>query len=169
MHVEDNGVAVEELIDTVKRTIKAANISATDSDRDLEVGSVVLTLNVVATRAAGGSLDFRIPIIGMQIKLGTKLTRQDTHTIEIKLTPPVLKGRPELRAGDVEAALLDAVSTIRRAVASAALGDDPFVLAESTIDLSFVITAEGTISLGVDGELTNEVTHTLRLGLVATT
>ena len=29
----------------------------------------------------------------------------------------------------------------------------------------FAITETGTISLGVDGELANELTHTLRLGL----
>jgi len=41
-------------------------------------------------------------------------------------------------------------------------------LAASTVDISFVVTETGTISLGVEGELASEVTHTLRLGLIAT-
>ena len=44
-------------------------------------------------------------------------------------------------------------------------GDDPWALSESTIDISFAITQTGCISLGVDGELSNELTNTLRLRL----
>ncbi len=61
---------------------------------------------------------------------------------------------------------MDAIKTIRTAVASAASGDDPFTLTESAVDISFAVTAEGTISLGVNGGLTNELTHTLTLCLV---
>jgi len=50
-------------------------------------------------------------------------------------------------------------------VTKAAEGDDPWVLSASTIDISFAITEAGSISLGVDGDLANEVTQTLRLGL----
>jgi hypothetical protein len=50
-------------------------------------------------------------------------------------------------------------------VTKASEGDDPWILSASTIDISFAITETGTISLGVDGELANEVTQTLRLGL----
>ena len=60
---------------------------------------------------------------------------------------------------------MNAIATIRDVVTKAAEGDDPWVLSASTIDISFAITQTGTISLGVDGELANEVTQTLRLGL----
>jgi hypothetical protein len=43
--------------------------------------------------------------------------------------------------------------------------DDPFVLTDSSVELSFCITDEGDISLGVDGSLSNELTHTLTLNL----
>jgi len=61
-----------------------------------------------------------------------------------------------------------AIETIRTAVASAASGDDPFILNDSTITISFAITTEGTISIGIDGSLSDEVTHTLSLALVPT-
>jgi hypothetical protein len=166
VNVAGAGVPIQDLIETVKRAIKAANLSSTDTDRDLRVGSVGLTLHVVATRLLGGGLDFRIPVIGMAVKLGTKLTRQDTHTIHLNLAPPDMVDRPELRDQDIDSVLLDAVTTIRTAVAIAATGDDPFTLTDSSVDISFAVTAEGTISLGAEGGLTDEVTHTLTLGLV---
>lgn len=167
MQVSENGVAIPELIETVKEAIKAANVSNTDLDRDLRVGSVRLTLNAVATGSLGGSVDFRIPFIGMQVKVGKKLTKQDTHTIEMSLVPPDLRDREELRDADLGSVFVEAINTIRAAVASAATGDDPFVLTESSVNISFAVTEEGTISLGVDGGLSNEVTHTLAVALVA--
>lgn len=166
MRVTEDGVPIQELIETIKQAIKTANVSNADLDRDLRVGSVQIILNVVATRSLGGGVDFRIPFIGMPIKFGGKLTRQDTHKIDISLVPPDRKGRPELRDGDLAFVFVDAINTIRAAVANAATGDDPFTLTESRVDISFAVTAEGTISLGVDGGLTNELTHTLTLGLV---
>ena len=72
----------------------------------------------------------------------------------------------ELRDGDLGSVFVDAINTIRAAVASAEIGDDPFTLTESSVDISFAVTAEGTISLGVEGGLANELTHTLTFGLV---
>jgi len=166
MRVTENGVSIQDLIETIKQAIKSANLSSTDLDRDMRVGSVQLTLNAVATHALGGGIDFRVPFIGMKVKIGSKLTKQDTHTIDIRMVPPDLKDRPELRDGDLESVLTDAINTIRSAVASAATGDDPFTLGESSVNISFAVTAEGTISLGVDSSLANELTHTLTLGLV---
>jgi Trypsin-co-occurring domain 2 len=142
-----------------------ANISATDDGRDLRVSSIALTLHALATRSVGGRLDFRIPFIGMQVKVGTKVTKSDTHEIEINLVPPGQPSGAEIREATLDFALTDAIETIRAAVASAADGDDPFVLNGATITLSFAITAEGEISIGVDGGLSEELTHTLTLGL----
>jgi hypothetical protein len=42
----------------------------------------------------------------------------------------------------------------------------PATLTESSADISFAVTAAATISLGVEGALASELTHTLSLGLV---
>ena len=60
---------------------------------------------------------------------------------------------------------MNAIAANRDVMTQAAEGDDPWVLSTGIIDISFAITQTGTISLGVDGELANELTHTLRLGL----
>jgi Trypsin-co-occurring domain 2 len=166
MRVCEDGVPIEDLIATVKQAIETANVANSDHDRDLRVGSVRLTLNAVASRTLGGGVDFRLPFIGMQVKVGSKLTRRNTHTIEINLVPPDLEERQELRDANLGSVFVDAINTIRAAVASAALGDDPFTLSESTVTISFAVTAEGTVSFGMDGALANELTHTLTLGLM---
>jgi hypothetical protein len=163
--VTDEGVPVDTLITVVKDSIKQAGVSRTSQAGDLQVASVQLILDVVASKTVGGRLDFCVPFIGMKLSLGAKVTKKDTHTIDITLVPP--EERPT-RGGDVSEALVSAIATIREVVTQAAAGDDPWVLSAGIIDISFAIAQNGTISLGVDGELASELTHTLRLELAPT-
>lgn len=167
MNVTEDGIPVPDVIDAVKRAIKAASVSVTDRGRDMRVASVDLVLHAIATRSSGGGLNFCIPFIGMEVQLGAKVTTRDTHQIEISLTPPAgTLQAAEVRDGGLDDVLTEAIETIRAAVASAAAGDDPFVLGGATITLSFAVTAQGAISIGVSGSLSDELTHTLTLGLL---
>lgn len=165
MKVTDEGVPVNTLISVVKDSIRRAGVSRTSQNKDLQVASVKLVLDVVASKTAGGGVDFCVPFIGMKLRVGTKVTKKDTHTIDITLVPPKDRDTRQVRGGDVEDVLVNAIATIRDVMIQAAEGDDPWVLSASTIDISFAITRTGSITLGVDGELANELTHTLRLGL----
>jgi hypothetical protein len=165
LKVTDGGVPVNTLIGVVKDSIKAAGVSRTSQSKDLRVASVQLVLDVVASAAAGGELDFRVPFIGMRLRAGTKVTKKDTHTIDMTLVPPEEQDTRQVRGGEVEEILVNAIATIRGVMTRAAEGDDPWLLSASTIDISFAITQTGSISLGANGELANELTHTLRLGL----
>lgn len=167
---EDEGVLVTSLIAEVKKAIVAAGVTGTNPSRDLRVDSVQLILEAVATQAGGGKVSFRVPFIGTEFNVGAKGTRQDTHTIEVTLVPPqesapgaVLSGR------DVQKALVEAIKTIRMTMLSAAGGKDPWVLSAGTVSISFGVTKEGVISVGLEGELTNKATNTLRLKLVPAT
>ena len=166
MNVTENGVPVPDVIAAVKRAIKTANVSARDQERDLRVSSVRLVLHTIAVRSSGGGLNFHVPFIGMEVQLGGKLTMRDTHEIEINLTPPTEARRAEIRDSALDDVLVEAIETVRSAVASSATGDDPFVLNDSTIAISFAVTAEGYISIGVNGSLSRELTHSLNLVLV---
>lgn len=167
MNVTDNGVPVPDVIDAVKRAINAADVSGLDPGRDIRVASICLTLHAIATRSSGGGLTFCIPFIGMEVHLGGKVSSADTHEIEINLTPPAGQGvRPEITEDGLDDVLVEAIETIRSAVASAAAGDDPFVLHNATIALSFAVTKEGSLSIGVNGSLSDELTHTLTLTLL---
>jgi hypothetical protein len=159
---DDLGVPVDELVATVKDAIKAANISATDSARDLAVTSVYLKLNTVATVTLGGSLDFRIPFAGLRVKLGETVTRVNTHVIELTLVPEAVI---PTRDAAVEGILVDAIETVRSVMSRAAAGDDPFVLRDGAVELEFGVTSDGSISLVVDAGLKDDITHTLRVSL----
>jgi len=161
-----SGMPVETLIEKVKDAIVYAGVSEESPSRDLRVASVQLILEVVATGSGGSRVTFRVPVIGMELKAGTKVTRRDTHTIDITLRPPTAPGSLAVRGDGVEETLVSAIDTIRAVMSSAATGEDPWVVCTSTVDISFVLTKEGEISLGVEGELGSEVTQTLRLSLV---
>jgi Trypsin-co-occurring domain 2 len=166
MRVTDHGVPVTALIGAVKRSLRTAGVARESGRGDLQVESVQLVLNVVATESAGGRLDFCVPFVGMKLSMGAKVTRQDTHRIDITLVPPEAEpGLRETRA-DIETALVDAITAIRAAMASAAEGDEPWVLSTGEVEIAFVVTKEGSISLGAEGELAHEVTNTLKLVLV---
>lgn len=167
MKVTDQGVPVDSLISVIKESIKQAGVSRTSQSKDLRVSSVQLILDVVASKTVGGGLDLCVPFIGMNLRAGAKITKKDTHTIDMTLVPPEDRDTRQVRGGDVEGVLVNAIATIRDFMEKAAEGDDPWILAGSTIDISFAVTQNGSISLGADGELTNEITNTLRLGLTS--
>lgn len=167
MNVTDAGVPVEALIDTVKEAVKRAGMSNSASESDLRIESVQISLHTLATKATGGALDIRVPFIGMKLRAGTKVTGQDTHKIDMTLKPPARPARA-VRGSNVEDTLVDAIVTIRKAMTHAAIGKDPWDLSAGTVDISFGITKTGSISIGADGELANELTHTLRLRLAPT-
>ena len=77
----------------------------------------------------------------MKLSLGAKVTKKDTHTIDITLVPPEDRDTRQVRGGeDVQDALADAITTIREVMTRAAEGDDPWVLSASTIDISVAVT-----------------------------
>jgi Trypsin-co-occurring domain 2 len=165
VEITDQGVPLGALIEAVKASVKRAGVSRTSPGRDLRIASVQLVLDAVASETAGGALEFCIPFIGMKLKLGAAVTKKDTHTIDITLIPQESTERQVRGGEDVEMVLVEAITAIRAVTSQAAQGDDPWTLSESTIDIAFAITQSGTISLGVDGELAHELTHTLRLRL----
>ncbi len=167
MKVGDTGAPVTELVTAIKDAIKIANISSTDAERDLRVASVELVLHTVAAAGGGGGIDFRVPFLGMKLKVGGSVTRSDTHTINIALEAPDSGKSYEIRDTEIEEVLVDAIETIRAVLARAAQGDDPFLLKNGTVDLSFAVTRQGGITFGFDGEFKGEVTHTLRMTLEA--
>ena len=164
MDITDSGVGIAGLVSTIKNSIKKANVSGVEGKSDLRVMSIDLSLRTVATEKAGGGVELRVPFVGMKLKFGANITRQDTHTIDMTLSPPDLLRHPAALTRSEES-LVMAIETIRAVVAQAAEGDEPFVLDSSSVEISFVVTREGTITLGVEGELSKAVTNTLRLQL----
>ncbi|MBB4684873.1 trypco2 family protein [Amycolatopsis jiangsuensis] len=168
MHVTATGVPVSSLVDAVKTAVRDAGISAADADRRVRVTAVQLTLHAVATAGSGAKVEFKIPFLGMNVKLGTTISTADAHTIDIILVPPDLAPAHEIRAGAVDQVLVDAIDTVVQVVADAGGGENPFLLKESTVELSFALTEEGSISLGLDAASKDELTHKLKITVAPT-
>ncbi|RJQ83562.1 trypco2 family protein [Amycolatopsis panacis] len=163
MHVTATGVPVSSLVDAVKAAVRDAGISSADPGRTVRVTAVQLSLNAIATTGSGARLEFKIPFAGMTVKFGTTMTTKDTHAIDITLVPPDLAPAHEIRDGTVDQVLVDAITTIMTVLADAGGGEDPFVLKESTVELSFTVTEDGSISLGLDTEIKDELSHKLKI------
>lgn len=162
---ESDGMPVSQLIWLVKSAITRSGVSRLSATHDLRVASVQVVLDVVATKTGGGDISLRVPFINSELGMSGDLTKRDTETIDITLVPPAQAKPSPVRARDAEKALVDAIATIRDAMAAAAIGDDPWELSQSTVNLAFGVTKEGTISLGLHGERSTDVKQTLRLTL----
>ena len=164
MQVIDDGVRVDSLISVVKESVRRGGVSKVSGRGDLQVSSVQLTLRVMATRTVGGGLNLRVPVIGAEVRVGAKVTTQDTHTIDISSSRPnwhrpVRSGaRCRERAGGRH-------RHYPRDGGQRRGGDDPWVLSEEQRGYFVVVTKTGSISLGAEGQLTGEVTHRLCLDL----
>jgi hypothetical protein len=169
--ITDEGVPIDELIAVIKNSIKLVGVSRDSDTGELLIASVELILKLVATIVPGGGLNFRVPFIGMKLSAGAGATRHEILATDITLMLPdqtlMLPDQPserEVRSSEVEHALVDAITTIRETMASAA-ADTPRILSAETVDISFAVTEAGTITLGIDSDLASDLTHTLRLGL----
>jgi hypothetical protein len=158
MRLDNDGLAVEDLVTAVRR---AAAVAGTGED--LVITGLELTLHAVAKREYGSKLEFRIPVIGMPVSFGSRVSRQDTHRIKVNLAPAAVVH--EVRGGEVEESLVQAISTIRAVVAAGAAGPDAFEHRSSEVELSFAVTDSGSIALVGTADLAGEVTHTLKLAL----
>jgi hypothetical protein len=165
VEVTDTGVPVDELVAVIKNSIKRAGISRTSATQDLQITSINLVLKVIATKKLGGGLELCVPFIGMKLSANAKVTEENIHTIDMSLVPRDKPAGREVRGGEIERVLVNAITTIRETMASAAKGDDPWVLSKGKVDISYGITRSGNISLGVDASATSESTNVLRLDL----
>jgi hypothetical protein len=145
MKVVDETVDVDQLIAAIKQGISAAGLSFTTRDRDLRILTIELKLEVVAESFQGGSLRFRLPIIGFEGKGGGGVTSRNMHTITLVLQPREKSAVLGVRAGeDVVKAIVDAVKTVRQTVHLAEGGADPWILRSAKVDIKFGVTAEIT-------------------------
>ncbi|WP_125805326.1 trypco2 family protein [Actinoplanes sp. ATCC 53533] len=163
MSVDDDGISFTELIGAVKRAVKKTNMSIGDTQRDLRVTEVTVSTVVFAKGSAGAGVELTVPGVGL--KIGGKLarTRANAQRVVVTLVPPAPGEEIEVRGGNIEGSLTDAIAAIRTALAAAAGGDDPFVLKTSTVTLDFVVTESGSIKIVGEGEAEDQVTQSVTL------
>ena len=163
------GMDVESVIGKVKQAILAAEIQRENDPTALQLESLDLTLKAFAETEVGGEVKIKIPLINLEIGMGSSLTQQETQTIEINLKPPeMLKAerREAIRKEiDLKSSLADAINIIRDGIKAAAAGEPEFVLDKATVELNFVVTEKGEITVVAKGSQVFETTNGLKLTL----
>lgn len=153
--------SMASVIEQVKRAIRlvervaARPVGAT-------IARVELTIQTVAERSAGGEVTLQVPILG---ELGGGSSRGSNHSQAVSLTLRPVEQIEAFDVGtaDVELRLATAILDLRDVVKAAAASAPRFELESAQIELRFVVTREGHITLIASGERSDEVTHTLRL------
>lgn len=159
--------ALSKEIDTIVAQVKKAIIEvekdAPSEGPQLQIKAAELTLNAVVTKDLGG--DFSFKIFGHEFGGGVDLTKADTQTIKLKLTPDLSEAM-EFGTEDVSARLVEAMRSIRDSVARAADEEPRFALEEASVELNFQVDKDGKISFIIAGEgkKTNAQTIALTLG-----
>jgi hypothetical protein len=159
------GWPVEKVITQVKEAIAKANVGA--GNEDLVVTSIAVELKVLKSIVGGAAWEWKVPIIGLTLKGGSKVTQADTETVTLKLVPPESKdlSTSMLEADEIGDDVVRAVSLIRAGIVSARTNEPIFGLGEATFELEFGVTAEGELSLIAVAEGKREATNKLTLTL----
>jgi hypothetical protein len=162
-----DGLSVADVVRRIKLAIRQANIGG--DGEDLAIAGVELTLKVLATDAGGAGFEWKVPVLGLTLKGGAKATHSNTSTVHVALVPPDHEGGGgALKVdADLEDELVNGVHLIREAVNQSAVSEPQFKLKEGSVELEFVVTKEGNLSLLLTAEAKDEVTHTMKL-LLAT-
>lgn len=153
---------IEKIVAQIKKAVLALDKDAPANGGRITITEADLTLEAVLTKDVGG--DFKFKIFGHDLGGGTKLTKADTQTIEVKLKP---RAADAMAFGDDEIAtkLLAAMRAIRDGVSHAASDEPRFVLEEGSVELNFEVDKDGNLDFIVAGERKSANTQTVKLTL----
>ena len=162
MHVSSQRVSVQELIDSVKNAIRYTGLAVTSEGRKLQIRTVGLRLQTVIEHSDGVGLQFSVPVVGWTAGVDASREAVTTQTLELAFEPVV---PPLLMRGavTVEQALVDGINALKGALQYAQIGDNPWNLLSGRVELEFVVTLQGSISLVVDRNKSQEGTQKLSL------
>lgn len=129
--------------------------------------SVTIKLQTVASRSAGGQVQFLV------FSLGTRYTSNATSTVELEMVPPKTREAESLMAGpDLKESLAQAINVAKAGVLKASKGAPPLVMKNISIDLKFAVVVQGSggatvtlMPLGIEGsgKISREKFHTVSL------
>jgi len=154
---------IDAIVAQVKGAILELEKDAPSQGPRLTLKAADLKLNIAVTKDVGG--DFKFKLFGHDFGGGVDLTKVDTQTITLSLTPDA-SAAMAFGVEDVQTRLVNAMRAIRDSVARAAISEPRFSLDDATVELNFEVDKDGKISFIVTGEgkKTNAQTITLTLG-----
>jgi len=152
---------IDKVVDQVKKAVIEVDKDRPSGTDRLPIKDVGLTLRAGVKKEAGG--DFKFKLFGHDFGGGGKLTRDDTQTIELKLTPR--KGAEAFGKEDVSEKLVEAIRSIRDSASDAAASEPRFDMSEASVELNFEIDKHGEINFIVAGAGDKTTSQTVKLTL----
>jgi hypothetical protein len=159
-----DGVELEAVIGAIQRALVESESHEAAGFPPLK--SVMLKLQTVAARSAGGEVRVLVFSAGASVKTETG------STIEIEMKPPPPPGRKGLRPEDVTEALARAIAAAKQGLVRASQGDPPLVAKSVRIDLKFAVAWDGSaggavklLPVGLEGSggISRDRAHTISL------
>lgn len=164
MEVSNESVTIRTLVDVVKASICEVQGSGEPRPGELVAVSAELDLRVMMDTAAGGRVDVRVPVIGAHLRIGGQRKRHRMHTVRVQLVPERYgRARHDHGAGDEE--LVEALRAVRNLMDRAGDGGHSWSVSAGTVEVSFAITEQGSISVGLNSDHRDEHVHSLQLEL----
>ncbi len=156
--MEDEGVAIDEIIVKVKKAIRDVEEQSLREDMQFKVDKLELTLKAFSSKDVGGKITFKIPI---EFGFGAKITDQKIQTIALSFVP--VEEMHMFGREDIEKDLVEAIHAIKEGIRNAAEESPKFKLQEAQVGLDFVLDKEGKISVIAQGSGESQITHSLKL------
>jgi hypothetical protein len=160
-----DGARLESVIDSVRESLNEAQTNNAPGFPPLK--SVTIKLQTVASRSAGGQIQFLV------FSLGTRYTSDVASTVELEMVPPKTSERESVVAGpELKEALAQAINLAKVGVLKASKGSPPLVMKNISIDLKFAVEGQGSggaavtlVPLGIEGsgKISREKVHTVSL------
>ena len=146
-----DGARLEAVIDSVRESLNEAQANNVPGFPPLK--SVTIKLQTVASRSAGGQVQFLV------FSLGTRYTSDAASTVELEMVPPKTSEKESVAAGaDLKEALAQAINLAKAGVLKASKGSPPLVMKTIAIDLKFAVDVQGSaaaavtlVPLGIEG------------------
>jgi NTP-dependent ternary system trypsin peptidase co-occuring protein len=159
------GARVEAVIDSVREALNEAQTNNVPGFPPLK--SITIKLQTVASRSAGGQIDFLV------FALGAKSSAAEASTLELQMEPPPTKSIEPLGPGpNVKEALAQAIQLAKAGVLKASKGKPALVMKNISIDLKFTVEVSGSgganvtlapLGIGGTGKISREKVHTVSL------
>jgi hypothetical protein len=158
-------VSFDDVISNVKSAIQAADLTASNGVA-LEIKRLDVVLTVVQDLKTGTAAKLTVPVIGTDLSVGGTVESTSTSEISLSLVPPPpvdAIAQSIMPNFEIIRGLVGAIEAIKDGVASAAKGDPPFELKESTAKLTFGVKTDGSIAIVVVADRSKSTTNSLTL------
>jgi hypothetical protein len=164
VEVSSESVAIRNLVEVIKASICEVQGAEEPRHGELVVSAAELNLHVMMDTTVGGKVEVRVPVIGARLRIGGRRIRHRMHTVHVMLVPEHYgRARHDHGPGDDE--LVSALHAVKDLMDPTSAGGHSWSVAGGTVQVSFAVTEEGSISVGLNSDHSDEHVHSLQLEL----